>query len=56
MEKKKVKGRRRFWLVDLEEGPGKGEVIPITMSQIVAHFVGDGSSCVRWNKSNVDLD
>lgn len=56
MRKKKAKGRRKFWLVDLEEGPEKGKVTPITMKQIVDHFVGDGSGCVRWNKNNVDLD
>lgn len=44
---------RRFYLIDRENG---NEKIRITMRNIVAHFVGDGTGPVRWNAKNVDLD
>ena len=44
---------RRFYLIDRENGNEKRR---ITMRDIVDHFVGDGTSCIRWNRNNVDLD
>lgn len=44
--------KRKFVLVDLENNLA---VKRINMNFIVDHFIGDGSSCVNWNKNNVDL-
>lgn len=44
--------RKKYILVDLESG----QMRKIAMDEIVRHFVGDGTSCIRWNAKNVDLE
>lgn len=51
--KKKATVRRKFFLIDRENGNEKRQ---ITMKEIVNHFNGDGTGPVIWNKNNVDLD
>ena len=48
-----MKKRRKFFLIDRENNNEKRR---ITLKDIVNHFVGDGTSCVRWNKNNIDLE
>ena len=50
--KKESGKKRKFVLIDLENN---FNVVNITMQDIVNHFVGDGTSCINWNKNNVDL-
>lgn len=48
-----MKKRRKFFLIDRENNNKK---IRITIKDIVNHFVGDGTSCVNWNKNNIDFE
>lgn len=45
--------RRKFFLIDRENNNKK---IRITIKDIVNHFIGDGTSIVKWNKNNIDLE
>ena len=45
--------RRKFILIDMENNLS---IVNITMDDIVNHFIGDGTSCVKWHKGNVDFE